>query len=249
MNLVTATPLVPEEAMAAFIGENPNGVWTLTISDDQGGDGGTLSSWTLGVTTAASAPETTPPSCAITAIIPGPPKQIQVTVQDLQSGLASVTPVTLINATLNVPSFTIGTTSPVVVTATKVNQSQSATVVIRVTDAVGNSVVCDPVYTTISAAVPDEFRLSGNYPNPFNPTTRINFSIAKSDAAVPVSLTVFDVLGRAVKKLISEPVQPGEYSVEWDGKNEQGVAVTSGVYIYRLVAGEFVATRRMMLTK
>jgi len=51
-NLTTATPLVPEEAMGAFIGENPNGTWTITISDDLAGDGGSLDSWSLNITTA-----------------------------------------------------------------------------------------------------------------------------------------------------------------------------------------------------
>jgi subtilisin-like proprotein convertase family protein len=61
-NLVVATPLTPEEPLAAFIGENPNGVWTLTISDDAGGDGGSLSSWTLNFQTS----ECVPPPCVIT---------------------------------------------------------------------------------------------------------------------------------------------------------------------------------------
>lgn len=55
-NLVTATPLVPEESLAAFYGENPNGTWTITISDDLAGDGGTLNSWSLGITTFPAAP-------------------------------------------------------------------------------------------------------------------------------------------------------------------------------------------------
>jgi subtilisin-like proprotein convertase family protein len=59
VNLTTATPLVPEEAMAAFIGENPNGTWTITISDDLAGDGGSLDSWTLDVTTAVCPTTTT----------------------------------------------------------------------------------------------------------------------------------------------------------------------------------------------
>ncbi len=192
-------------------------------------------------------PDTTPPSCNITGTIPGPPAQIQVTVRDLQSGLGSVVVQTSTNATVNIPTFTVGTTAPVVITATKINQSLSSTVILRVGDVAQNFTVCDPVYTTLSAQVPQDFALSSNYPNPFNPSTKINFSIAKSEGSV--SLKVFDVLGREVKTLISEPMQPGQYFVEWDGTNNQGIAVTSGVYIYRMVAGDFVATRRMTLMK
>ncbi|HCV42806.1 MAG TPA: hypothetical protein DGH68_04940, partial [Bacteroidetes bacterium] len=128
-----------------------------TLSDDAN------KTWTAGVV------DLTPPSCVLTGVIPGPPKQILVTVQDIGSGLSSIVPVTLTNATMSVAPFTVGTTSAVLVTATKINQALSATIVLRSTDVAGNSVVCDPVYTTISADVPQEFTLGANYPNPFNP--------------------------------------------------------------------------------
>jgi hypothetical protein len=170
-------------------------------------------------------------------------------VRDLQSGLASITVVTAINVTVSIPAFTVGTTNAVVVTATKINQSLSSTIVLRVTDLCGNPIVCDPVFTTISAEVPEQFSLGANYPNPFNPTTRINFNVAKAEGATSVNLKIYDLLGREVKTLISEPMQSGQYSVEWDGTNVQGNAVTSGVYIYRMVAGDFIATQRMTLMK
>lgn len=194
-------------------------------------------------------PDLTPPSCDITAIIPGPPRQIQVTVRDVQSGLNTVTIVTSDNADVSIPSFTVGTTDPLVITATKVNQSLPSTVVLRVRDVAGNETVCDPVYTTISAEMPQQFALGANYPNPFNPSTRINFSVAKTDANTVVTLKVHDVIGREVKTLVSEPMQPGTYFVEWDGTNDKGIAVTSGVYIVRMLAGDFVASRRMVLMK
>jgi hypothetical protein len=189
------------------------------------------------------------PSCNVTAIIPGPPKQVQITVQDAQSGLASISVVTALNCNVSIPSFTVGTTSPVVVTATKINQSAGSTVILRATDVAGNSASCDPVYTTLSAEVPTTYQLKENFPNPFNPTTRIDFSIAKSEDMRNVSIKVYDLLGREVRTLINEPMQAGVYSVEWDGKNEAGAAVTSGVYLYRMVAGDFVSTRRMTLMK
>ncbi len=193
--------------------------------------------------------DNTPPTGTVTGVIPGPPKKLLITVQDSQSGLVSITVVTAINVTVSIPAFTVGTTSPVVVTATKINQSQSSTVLLRLTDLCGNTILADPVYTTISSEVPQEFALGANYPNPFNPTTKINFNVAKAEGATSVSLRIYDLLGRETKTMISEPMQPGQYSVEWDGTNNQGIAVTSGVYIYRMVAGEFTATRRMTLMK
>jgi subtilisin-like proprotein convertase family protein len=71
-NLTTATPLVPEEAMGAFIGENPNGIWTLTVSDDLAGDGGTLNSWGLDLETLPAAPDATPLSASSAISVPIP---------------------------------------------------------------------------------------------------------------------------------------------------------------------------------
>jgi hypothetical protein len=194
-------------------------------------------------------PEYIPPTGTITGINPGPPKQVLISVQDLESGLASITVVSAVNADMGIPVFTVGTTNAVIVTATKINQSQSATFALRVTDVCGNSTVVDPVYTALSAEVPQQFSLDANYPNPFNPTTRISFNITNAKGTTFVNVKIFDLLGREVKTLISEPMQSGQYSVEWDGTNEKGIDVPSGVYFYRMVAGDFVATRRMTLMK
>jgi hypothetical protein len=89
--------------------------------------------------------------------------------------------------------------------------------------------------------VPAEFVLEQNYPNPFNPATRIPFAVRGSGF---VSLKVYDVLGREVRTLVNENLPPGSYEVTFDA---EGLA--SGVYIYRLTAGEFRASRRMMLVR
>jgi hypothetical protein len=196
-----------------------------------------------------TAPDPNPPGCTVTQIIPGPPKQIRITIQDTQSGVASIVVVTATNTTVSIPAFTGGTTSPVIVTATKTNQAQSSTVVLRVRDAAGNETVCDPVYTTISAQIPQSFGLGANYPNPFNPTTRITFNVAKTETPTLVRITVYDVLGKEVTTLLNESMQPGQYYVDWDGTDIRGNVVTSGMYLYRMTAGDFVATRRMALMK
>ena len=97
--------------------------------------------------------DTTPPVCLLTATIDGPPKQIQVTVQDTGSGLGTIVVTTSTNATTVVPPFTPGT-NPVVVTATKSNQAAGSIVALTVTDAAGNVTECDPLWPGKKAAKP-----------------------------------------------------------------------------------------------
>ena len=85
------------------------------------------------------------------------------------------------------------------------------------------------------------FRLFNNYPNPFNPSTTIKYSIPKQGN---ITLKVFDVLGSEVMTLINNGQQQGIYEIEFDGSE-----LTSGIYFYRLQAGEFVETKKMILLK
>jgi hypothetical protein len=94
--------------------------------------------------------------------------------------------------------------------------------------------------------VPNVYSLSQNYPNPFNPTTKINFGLPQADE---VQLTIYDVLGREVRTLVNERYDAGAYSVQWDGKNNVGRQVATGMYIYRLHAGTFVSTKKMLFVK
>ncbi len=89
--------------------------------------------------------------------------------------------------------------------------------------------------------LPTVYALIQNFPNPFNPTTQIRFEIPVSGF---VSLKVFDVLGREVATLVNEKKSPGVYNVEWNASN-----VSSGVYFYRLSAGSFVETKKMILMR
>ena len=88
---------------------------------------------------------------------------------------------------------------------------------------------------------PEAFALQQNYPNPFNPTTTIRYELPK---ATSVRLTVYDVLSREVSTLVNELKQPGCYEAVFDGKN-----LASGVYLYRLQAGSFVQSRKLLLLK
>ncbi len=102
-------------------------------------------------------------------------------------------------------------------------------------------VVADPVGIKQISSVVKEFKLEQNYPNPFNPTTKIGFSIPKSDY---VDLRVYDILGREVKSLLSQQLTAGEYEVEFDAKN-----LASGMYYYRLQSGDNVSVKKMTLVK
>jgi len=93
---------------------------------------------------------------------------------------------------------------------------------------------------------PKEFALLQNYPNPFNPSTKIGFGLPKSEH---VMITVFNTLGQNVRTLVDEQKGVGNYVVMWDGLNDEGKQAPAGVYLYRLQAGGFSATKQMMLIK
>jgi hypothetical protein len=88
--------------------------------------------------------------------------------------------------------------------------------------------------------------LAQNYPNPFNPATTVAFSLAK---ASDVELIIFDVTGARVKTLVDEHRESNKYHVPWDGRDDRGNPVASGVYFYRLIAGDFRATKKMVLLR
>ena len=90
------------------------------------------------------------------------------------------------------------------------------------------------------------FGLGQNYPNPFNPSTRIRVSLA---APGPVSLTVYDLIGRRVAVLMEGEGAAGVYELEWTGRDDLGRMLPSGVYVYRLVAGTYTEARLMTFVK
>ncbi len=90
------------------------------------------------------------------------------------------------------------------------------------------------------------FSLAQNHPNPFNPVTTIGYEL--SGEAV-VRLTVYDLRGRAVRTLVSSRQQPGRHTAVWNGRDDGGRVVPSGVYLYRLEAGDLRVSRKMLLTR
>jgi hypothetical protein len=96
----------------------------------------------------------------------------------------------------------------------------------------------------ISSEVPDKYSLYQNYPNPFNPSTNIRYQITNSNSNGLVVLKVYDVLGKEVTTLVNEKQSPGIYEATFDGSN-----LSSGVYFYKLSAGDFSQIRKMTLVK
>jgi hypothetical protein len=93
---------------------------------------------------------------------------------------------------------------------------------------------------------PAEFTLFQNYPNPFNQTTKIEFTLAKSGF---VNLSIYDLLGRKVRTLASEYLPSGYKSVLWDGKNDSGEDVSSGIYFYQISVENFSETKKLVSLK
>ncbi len=105
------------------------------------------------------------------------------------------------------------------------------------------SVTYDPTVSVDGqqTPLPVEFALEQNYPNPFNPVTTISYQLPVTS---PVRLVVHDMLGREVAVLVREKKEPGNHEVRFDGSG-----LSSGVYFYRMKAGDFVQTRRLLLLK
>ena len=93
---------------------------------------------------------------------------------------------------------------------------------------------------------PDRFVLEQNYPNPFNPSTNIRFQLANNQH---VEIKVYNIVGKEVRTLTNQQYAAGQHTLVWDGTNNAGHSVVSGVYIYKMTAGKFSQTRKMNLVR
>jgi hypothetical protein len=109
------------------------------------------------------------------------------------------------------------------------NNAPNKTIVVKTTTGIENN------------TTPVSFSLSQNYPNPFNPVTKIEYQLAK---ASKVKLTIYDILGNKIMSLVNQKQEAGSYSVDFDGSK-----LSSGTYIYKIEAGEFTSTKRMLMIK
>jgi hypothetical protein len=96
------------------------------------------------------------------------------------------------------------------------------------------------------ASTPNDYNLFQNYPNPFNPSTTIRYSILKPSDVI---IKIYDVLGREVNTLVNEFKENGTFQVTWNGDDDFRNKVSSGIYFYRIKAGTFVKTKKMILLK
>ena len=95
-------------------------------------------------------------------------------------------------------------------------------------------------------SLPTEFALFNNYPNPFNPVTNITYDIPEvSD----VTLEIYNVMGQRVRTLATGSHEPGRYQIMWNATNDYGQGLSSGMYIYRIQAGDFVSVKKLVLMK
>ncbi len=97
-----------------------------------------------------------------------------------------------------------------------------------------------------SPMVPEQFVLNQNYPNPFNPFTTVVYSLPQAEH---VTLEIFNVNGQKIRTMVNETQSAGSHSVVWNGTDDHGMKVASGIYMYRLTAGEFTDTKKMTLIK
>jgi hypothetical protein len=109
-----------------------------------------------------------------------------------------------------------------------------------------NGVVFEHEAISIDISVPETFELSQNYPNPFNPETKIRYQLPQT---TDVLIRIYDVLGRTVRTMVNEKIDAGYHIITWDATNDAGVRISSGVYYYRIVAGEYTITKKMLLLK
>jgi len=117
--------------------------------------------------------------------------------------------------------------------------------IVPIYDPPGNLDVKDDPSKTVGG-IPKAFNLSQNFPNPFNAETVISFALHKTSH---VKLEIYNILGQKVMDLVDERVSAGYKKVVWDGKDNAGKTVASGVYLYQLKAGDFMEAKRMILLK
>ena len=110
----------------------------------------------------------------------------------------------------------------------------------------GEFVFYNSTLSVENAIIPLSFRLHQNYPNPFNPITTVRYELPEDSF---VDVTVYDMLGNVVNNLINTNQSSGYKSIQWDATNNQGEPVSAGVYLYKIQAGNFVDTKKMILLK
>ena len=130
-----------------------------------------------------------------------------------------------------------------------INQEYTVGVSVQYSDEESEIIEID--YTHISTNSPGSIisvtKLNGNFPNPFNPITTISFSV--SDVLSLVNIDIYNLKGQKVKSLVNEQLAAGQHSVTWNGKDDSNKPVSSGIYFYKMRAGKYTSSRKMILMK
>jgi flagellar hook assembly protein FlgD len=98
----------------------------------------------------------------------------------------------------------------------------------------------------VNNPIPDTYHLFQNYPNPFNPVTTFRYNLPEDEL---VNITIYDIIGRQIKTLINSSQTAGYKSIQWNATNSTGQSVSAGVYLFKIQAGNFIQTKKMVLLK
>ena len=113
-------------------------------------------------------------------------------------------------------------------------------------EGLGIAVVAIDIAQPEQVAIPERYSLDQNYPNPFNPATKISYALPQTSQ---VQLKIYNLRGELVKTLHDGEQAAGYHFIEWDGTNNDGVKVATGMYLYKLTANNFVETKKMVFAK
>lgn len=113
-------------------------------------------------------------------------------------------------------------------------------------DTLGNLLEVQTSYNDVPAELPSVFSLAQNYPNPFNIETTISFALPRE---VEVNMRIYNITGQLIRTLINRRMEAGQYRMNWDGKDDDGSVVSSGIYFYQIIADDFIASKKMVMMK
>ncbi|MDO8548615.1 MAG: T9SS type A sorting domain-containing protein, partial [Ignavibacteria bacterium] len=231
-----------EESFAAFLGEDPNGTWILTISDDADGDGGTLDSVYLHITTTED-------------ILPVELTSFSYQIVDNGVNLNWITSSQLNNQGFEVQrntengnwealGFVEGqgtTTETSLYSFNDKDLTNNTTYSYRLKQIDFDGTFKYSNIIEVNFETVTSYNLSQNFPNPFNPRTKIIFTIPEAGI---VKLTIHNIIGEIVSTLVNKKMEEGNHSILFDASS-----LPSGTYIYQIEVNDFISTKKMMLVK
>ncbi len=234
-------------AMSDFDGESPIGFWTLFVSDNAGGDTGTLNNWCLNVTVSDLVVASDAPVLQVSQIDGG--RQLSWDYNPITSEAFHVYRRTASSNAVRITEQPLSSADGHITFSDDAAEFEVGTVLYYSLREVRDGGVLDfgdEIEVTVTSSLPTAFALHDNYPNPFNPITNIKFDLPK---AGHVSLRIYDLSGRLVRSLVDENLARASHTYQWDGADNSGRRAASGVYYYRVQTERTSETGKMMLVK